>query len=332
MPDAKQPEEMEQVVWTDVLAPFQASELRSSLWQLLTSAIPYALLYSAMVYSLDYGYWLTLLLALPTAGFLVRLFIIQHDCGHGSFFASWVANDALGFFLGIVTLTPYSYWRKTHAIHHATSGDLDRRGLGDITTRTVKEYLNLPKHKQLAYRLYRNPGVMFIVGPAFQFMVKHRFPWELPYNWKREWRSVHLTNLALLVMISALGMTLGLQRFLMVQLPVTLLASSAGVWLFYVQHQFQDTYWQTHDQWQFHAAGLEGSSYYDLPKVLQWFTANIGLHHIHHLNSRIPNYKLQQCFDAVPALQRVSRLTLRSSLRCGLLKLWDEEQQRLVGF
>ncbi len=325
-------EEGGQAIRTDTLVPYQTSEPWLGLSQLLTSALPYVLLFGAMVYSLKYGYWIALLLAIPTAGFLIRLFIIQHDCGHGTFFPSRVANNALGFCIGVLTLTPYAYWRKTHAIHHATSGDLDRRGLGDIKTLTVGEYLGLPKFKRLVYRVYRHPLLLFGIGPAFQFIVKHRFPWECPSEWKRERRSVHLTNLVLLTLVSILGLTIGLQQFLMVQLPVTLLASSVGVWLFYVQHQFEDTYWQRRDQWEFYAAGLEGSSHYDLPRVLRWFTANIGLHHIHHLNSRIPNYKLQKCFNETPMLQRVTRLTLRHSLRCGALKLWDEEQQKLVGF
>jgi omega-6 fatty acid desaturase (delta-12 desaturase) len=319
-------------MWADILAPYQVSEFRSGLWQVLTSALSYALLMGIMVYSLNYSYWIALLLALPTAGFLVRLFIIQHDCGHGVFFPSRTANNVLGFLLGIVTLTPYAYWRKTHAVHHATSGNLDRRSFGDIRTLTLREYLGLSKRKQLTYRLYRNPFLMFVVGPAFQFIVKHRFPWNLPSAWKREWRSVHLTNLILLTVVSVLGMTIGWQRFLMVCLPVTLIASSVGVWLFYVQHQFEDTYWQSGSLWDFYEAGLRGSSYYDLPKLLRWFTANIGLHHVHHLNSRIPNYRLQQCFDETPALHHVTRLTLWQSLRCGALKLWDEEQQKLVGF
>jgi omega-6 fatty acid desaturase (delta-12 desaturase) len=285
-----------------------------------------------MIYSLNYGYWVTLLFAVPTAGFLVRLFIIQHDCGHGAFFPSRTANNTLGFLLGVVTLTPYTYWRKTHAIHHATAGNLDRRGWGDITTLTVKEYLALPKHRQLAYRLYRHPGLMFLVGPAFQFIVKHRFPWDLPSRQKRAWRSVHLTNLILVLLVSLFSLTIGLPRLLLVQLPVTLIASVIGVWLFYIQHQFEPTYWQHHNHWQFHRAGLQGSSYYDLPAVLRWFTANIGLHHIHHLNSQIPSYKLQQCFNDTPPLQNVTRLTLWRSLRCASLKLWDEGQQKLVGF
>ena len=332
MLETRGPQHVESAMWATILAPYQVTNLWSASWQLLTSVILYALLFGVMVYSLTYDYWVTLLLAVPTAGFFVRLFIIQHDCGHGAFFPSRAANNALGFLLGIVTLTPYAYWRKTHAIHHATSGHLDRRGFGDIVTLTVQEYRRLPKHKQLAYRLYRHPCLMFGVGPAFQFLIKHRFPWNCPSRWKREWRSIHLTNLLLLTIVSILGMTMGLQQFLMVQLPVILIATSIGGWLFYVQHQFEDTYWQHQNYWKFHAAGLQGSSYYDLPKLLQWLTANIGLHHIHHLNSKIPNYKLQQCFDEIPELHRITRVSLRQSLRCPSLKLWDEDQQRLVGF
>lgn len=326
------PKEKDQETWAKSLAPYQTAELRRSILQLLASALLYVLCLGAMLYSLNHAYWITLLLAVPTAGFLVRLFMIQHDCGHGAFFASRTANNILGFLLGVLSLTPYAYWRKTHAIHHATSGNLDRRGLGDIQTLTVKEYFALPALARFGYRLYRTPIVMFLIGPAFHFIVKHRFPWDLPASWRREWRSIHLTNLVLALIVCVGGMTLGWQRFVLLQLPVTLIASTLGVWLFYVQHQYAGTYWRSQSEWDYHAAALQGSSHYDLPPILRWLTANIGLHHIHHLNSRIPNYKLQQCYDETPALQQGTRLTLWKSLRCPFLKLWDEERQRLVGF
>jgi omega-6 fatty acid desaturase (delta-12 desaturase) len=325
-------ETVQSVTWSEILAPYQTPTLRAGLWQLFTSALPFVLLWGLMVYSLNYAYGVTLLVALPTASFLIRLFIIQHDCGHGAFFPSRAANNALGFMLGILTLTPYAYWRKTHAVHHASSGNLDRRGCGDITTLTIREYNALPPLRQRAYRLYRHPLLMFLIGPAFQFIVKHRFPWDLPTHHNREWRSIHLTNLVLVLLVGLLGATIGFQRFLLVQGPITLVASAMGVWLFYIQHQFEHTYWQHRSQWDFSMAGLRGSSYYDLPVPLRWLTANIGLHHIHHLHSQIPNYKLQQCFNDIPALQQVSRLTLWQSFRCASLKLWDEDQQKLVGF
>ena len=318
--------------WIKILAPYQESDPRRSVLQLLTSAIPFCLIWFAMLRSLDHAYWITLLLALPGAGFLLRLFILQHDCGHGSFFTSRAVNDSLGSFLGVLTLTPYHYWRKTHALHHATSGNLDRRGVGDVETLTVKEYLNLPKRKRLTYRLYRNPFMLFGIGPAFHFIVEHRFPRGLARSCKKEWASIHGTNLAILVVVAIMWQTIGIQRFLMVQLPIITLTSSIGVWFFYMQHQFEDTYWRHSSGWDFQAAALRGSSYYDLPKILRWFTGNIGLHHIHHLCSRIPNYRLQECFDENRELQQATRLTLRQSLTCVWLTLWDEEQQRMVRF
>jgi omega-6 fatty acid desaturase (delta-12 desaturase) len=285
-----------------------------------------------MLASLEYSYWITLLLALPAAGFLVRLFIIQHDCGHGSFFRSRAANNTLGFVLGILTLTPYAYWRKAHAIHHATSGNLDHRGFGDISTLTVKEYLALTRWRRLRYRLYRNPLILFGLGPFYEFILRQRFPLGLPRSWRREWASILWTNLALLAVVAMMWKTVGIQAFLAVQLPISLLAGSSGVWLFYIQHQFEDTYWEKDDAWSFHAAGIKGSSYYDLPGMLHWFTGNIGVHHVHHLSSRIPNYRLRQCFRENPELQQVTRLTLWGSLKCARLKLWDEERGKLVGF
>jgi omega-6 fatty acid desaturase (delta-12 desaturase) len=316
----------------EVLAPYRVPAMGRALLQLATSAIPFALVWAAMLYSIDYGYWITLLLAIPASGFLLRLFMIQHDCGHGSFFKSRKANDMLGGVIGVVALMPYRYWRKTHAIHHKSSGDLDHRSFGDIDTKTVNEYLALSKLQRLRYRLYRNPLIMLGVGPAFQLILKHRFPADIPRSWKREWASVHRTNLALLAILILAWQTIGLQKFFMVQLPISLLSGSIGIWLFYVQHQFEDTYWRHHEDWDFFDAGIQGSSHFDLPKVLQWFTASIGLHHIHHVSSRIPNYRLQECFDENPQFKRVTRVTLGQSFKCLLLSLWDEEQGVLVGF
>ncbi len=302
------------------------------MFQVLNSVVPFALSWWLMLASLEYSYWITLLLALPTAGFLVRIFIIQHDCGHGAFFRSRTANDTLGFLLGVLTLTPYAYWRKTHAIHHKTSGNLDYRGLGDVTTLTVKEYVARSRWQRLRYRLYRSPLVLFGIGPVFEFILRHRFPITVPRSWRREWASVLWTNLAILAIVTTMWQTIGMKTFLAVQLPITLLAGTAGVWLFYIQHQFEHTHWEKDDAWNFHVAGLEGSSYYDLPRILHWFTGNIGVHHIHHLSCRIPNYRLQQCLRENPELQQVTRLTLWESLKCARLKLWDEERRRLVSF
>jgi len=314
------------------LARYRAPDLRRSLWQLADTAVPYAALWIAMFLLAGRAYWLTLLLAAPAAAFLIRLFIIQHDCGHGAFLRSARASNALGFALGVLTLTPYEYWRKVHAIHHATSGNLERRGFGDIDTLTVREYAARRLVARLRYRLYRNPLVLFGVGPAYQFIVRHRFPTLVPRSWKRERRSIYWTNLALAITVTAMILLVGARRFLMVQVPITLLASSLGVWLFYIQHQFRETYWRHEADWDYVEAGLRGSSYYALPRVLQWMTGNIGLHHIHHLNSRIPNYRLQECLDDNPDLRRVTRLTLWNSLQCIFLKLWDEERARLVGY
>ena len=318
--------------WAEVLRPYAKPSVGRSILQLLTSAVPFALVWFLMLVSLEYSYWVTLLLGLLGAGFLMRLFIIQHDCGHGSFFRSRAANNILGSLLGVITLTPYAYWRKAHAIHHATSGNLDHRGFGDVTTLTVKEYLALTRWGRFRYRLYRHPLVLFGLGPVYEFILRHRFPYSLPTSWKREWASVLWTNLGILAIVAAMWNTIGIQAFLAVHLPIALIGGSAGIWLFYIQHQFEDTYWEQDDAWSYHPAGLEGSSYYDLPRILHWFTGNIGVHHIHHLSSRIPNYRLRQCLRENPELQQVTRLTFWDSLKCARLKLWDEERRKLVGF
>ena len=318
--------------WNQILAPYKGPDLRRSLFQLLTTSLLMVGLWVLMVESLSVSYWLTLLLAVPAAGLQVRLFIIQHDCGHGSFFRSARANNTVGFLIGVMLLTPYHYWRRTHAIHHATSGDLDHREYGDIKTRTVREYRALSPWRKLGYRLYRSMFVLLVVGPIFQFVLKHRFPFDAPFSWKKEWASIWGTNLALAAVVTTFAMTLGLVPFLLVWAPVFLISSAAGIWLFYVQHQFEDTYWEENEQWQYHRAGLEGSSYFDLPRVLHWFTGNIGYHHVHHLSSRIPNYRLRRCMEENEELQQVTRLTLWGSLGCARLKLWDEDGRRMIGW
>jgi omega-6 fatty acid desaturase (delta-12 desaturase) len=317
---------------TRASAPFAESHTGRSVFQLTNSLAGFGLLWAAMFASLNTSYWLTLLLAVPAAGFVVRIFIVQHDAGHGSFFKSRKANDRVGFFLGILTLTPYTYWKKTHAIHHATSGNLDHRGYGDVNTKTVKEYLALSRWGRFLYRVYRNPLILFGIGPTWHFGVNHRFPSNTPRTWKGEWASIHGTNLALLAIVGGLGLLLGFKEFLMVQLPITMIASSAGAWLFYVQHQYENTYWERDGRWDYYEAAMKGSSFYVLPKLLQWFTGNIGIHHIHHLNSRIPNYRLQECLDSVPAFQNGIRLTILESLKTIPLTLWDEDRKKLVGF
>jgi len=318
--------------WNRILGPYREPQLRRSLFQLISTALLFALSGVLMVLSLKVSYFLTLALALPAAGLLIRLFIIQHDCGHGSFFRSRRANTAVGSAIGVVMLTPYEYWRKTHSIHHATHGDLDRRDFGDVMTLTVKEYRSLSPRGRFGYRFYRNLFVMLVLGPLYQFGFKHRFPFDAPRAWRREWASVMWTNAAIAAGLVVAWLTIGLGPFFLVYTPVMLTASALGIWLFYVQHQFQDSYWTDSAHWSFHSAGIEGSSFYDLPKVLHWFTGNIGYHHIHHLASKIPNYRLPECYAENPELHQVTRLTMRESLRCARLKLWDEAGNRMVGF
>jgi omega-6 fatty acid desaturase (delta-12 desaturase) len=331
--DAAQPASTTDAIdWNELLAPYREPSRWRSLWQLGTTALLLAVFWAATYWSLSVGYWLTLLLAVPAALMVVRLFMLQHDCGHGAFFHSQRMNTLVGSVLGVVTLVPYNYWRKTHSLHHATSGDLDRRNLGDIDTLTVREYLSRPLHKRILYRMYRHPVVLLLVGPAWQFVLKHRLPLDIPRSWKREWMSVHATNLGLAAVVAIMWLTVGIHRFLMVQIPITLIAGGIGVYLFYVQHQYEDTYWRYREAWNYFAAGLEGASHLKMNKVLQWCTANIGLHHIHHVSSRIPNYRLQRAFNENPALQRATTLTLPGSVRTLWLTLWDEDEKRLVGF
>ena len=318
--------------WNRLLAPYKRPCRRRAWLQLADTVLPFAALWAAMAWSVGVSYFLTALLAVPTAGLFLRLFIIQHDCGHGSFFASARANHRLGFLIGIITLFPYGYWRRTHAIHHATHGNLDRREFGDVTTLTVREYRARGPWGRLAYRLYRHPLILLGLGPLYQIVLKHRLPFDTPLAWKREWASVLWTNAGILAVGAGLAWFLGWRTVLAVHLPVVLLAGAAGIWLFYVQHQFEDSYWDGEAEWDFYRAGAEGSSFYDLPRVLHWATGNIGYHHIHHLSSRIPNYRLRECFEENSELQRVTHLSLIGSLACARLRLWDEDRRRMVGF
>jgi len=317
------------VRWQSLVAQYQSPEVRRSLWQLANSIFPFLLMWYAMYRSLEVGYWLTLLLAIPAAGFMTRTFIIFHDCGHGSFFKSNKANEITGYITGILTWTPYYFWRHDHAIHHATAADLDRRGKGDVYTMTVAEYISAPWWKRTGYRIFRNPLVLFTVGAMFVFMVAHRF-W-LPGTAARERNSVIITDLALALIIATLTGLMGWSKFLMIQLPIMFFTTSVGVWLFYVQHNFDRTYWVHHDQWDFFKAGMNGSSFYKLPRLLQWYTGNIGFHHIHHLSPKIPNYKLPECYRD-NELFHVRPLTISLSLKSLGYRLWDEEQKMLVGF
>ena len=316
--------------WKDMVRPYQKPDNRRSIWQVVNSFGLFIIFWVLMAYSLNYSYWITLALSLPAAGMLVRIFIIQHDCGHGSFFSSRKANDYLGFACGVLTLTPYYQWRKSHAVHHATAGNLGRRDIHDVYTMTVDEYENLSWKGKVRYRLYRNPITLFLIVPMTLFVVLYRFP--SPIAKRKEKLNVLYNDLALLVLAVALSLLLGFREFLLIQLPIVFIATTAGTWLFFVQHQFEDTYWANADEWDYATAALQGSSYYKLPKVLQWFTGNIGFHHIHHLSPRIPNYRLESCFRANPDLHEVPTLTLGSSLKSMFLSLWDEEQRRLVSY
>lgn len=315
--------------WRQIVAKYQTPDLRRSMWQLVSSLAAYFGLLTLMYFSLDVSYWLTLLLAIPAAGFMVRLFIIFHDCGHQSFFASRRLNDLVGAITGVITFTPYYRWRHAHAIHHATAGDLDRREVGDVWTMTVKEYLEAPKSKQIAYRIYRNPLIIFTLGAWLSFILGQRIP--LKEKSKRELMSILYTDLALLAVFVVVALTIGLGDFLLVLTPVLMLGTSAGIWLFYVQHQFEGVYWERHEDWDFVDAALKGSSFYKLPKILQWFSGNIGFHHIHHLSPKIPNYKLEQAYKE-NELFHIQPITLRSSMRSLRFRLWDEDNRQLVGF
>jgi omega-6 fatty acid desaturase (delta-12 desaturase) len=277
-------------------------------------------------------WWLSLLIAVPAAGFLVRLFMIQHDCGHGAFFRHRLANDWVGRVISVLTLTPYDFWRSTHAVHHASSGNLDRRGLGDVSTLTVREYLALSWWGRLCYRLYRHPIVMFGIGPTYLFVLQQRLPIGMLRGGWRPWLSTMTTNFAIALVVATLIWLVGIGPFLLVHLPIILIAGAIGVWLFFVQHQFDPTFWARDGEWTLHEAALYGSSHYDLPTVLRWFTANIGVHHVHHLCSRIPFYRLPRALHDHPELRGVGRLTLLQSLRCVRLVLWDEGERRLVSF
>jgi len=313
-----------------VLAPYARPRVGRSLLDLATSLLPYLALCVAMYLSLGVSYLLTLALAIPASGFLVRTFILFHDCSHGSFLPSRKANLWLGTVLGLFVYSPFLRWRHDHAIHHATSGDLDRRGGGDVRTLTVSEYLALPPRAQLGYRLFRNPLVMFSVGPIFALVVGPRLVSRSARPRMR--RSVIGTNIALAALVGALCWLIGWRDYLLVQAPTVLMAGSAGIWLFHVQHQFEDAYWESADAWSYADAALRGSSYLKLPKVLQFFSGNIGLHHVHHLSARIPNYNLQRAHDDNPIFHEVPTLSLRDGLRAVRLKLWDEERGRLVTF
>lgn len=318
--------------WYWIVANYAKSNLRKSSWQIVNTLGSYGLLWVLMIITVQsaYSYWITLALAGVAGGILVRIFILFHDCCHGSFFASRRANAILGYVTGVLTFTPFDDWRLKHNRHHATAGDLDRRGVGDIWTMTTEEYLAASLGKRFAYRVYRNPFILLGPGSVMLFLFLNRLPSK--GAGKRERASVSYTNLALLFILALATWTIGLQAYLLIQLPIIVIAGVLGLWLFYVQHQFENAYWIRHESWDPLKVALEGSSYLKLPKTLQWFTGNIGLHHIHHVRPSIPNYNLQQCHDEIPAFHAVEAITLKKSFRSLQLALYDAEKRKLVGF
>jgi acyl-lipid omega-6 desaturase (Delta-12 desaturase) len=316
--------------WKQVLAPYARARLGRSLLDLATSVVPYLALSALMYLALDVSYLLSLAIAIPAGGFLLRTYILFHDCTHGSFLPSKRANAWLGRLLGVIVYSPYQSWRHSHAVHHATAGDLDRRGVGDVPTLTAAEYRALPWRGRLGYRLFRNPLVMFGIGPIYAMVVQPRLVSRSARARNR--RSVIGTNVALVVLVGGVSWLIGWQEYLLVWGPPAMLAASAGVWLFYVQHQFEDTYWESAGDWSYADAALRGSSHLKLPQPLQFFTGNIGLHHVHHLSARIPNYNLQRAHDENPVFHTVPTLSLWDGVRAVRLKLWDEDRGRLVTF
>ena len=319
--------------WIRILSRYRDPSVVRSTFELVVTAAPFIALWALAWAGWEFGYgWIALLLTVPAGGFLMRLFMIQHDCGHGSFFRYRATNDWVGRVIGVLTLTPYDAWKRAHAIHHGTSGNLDKRGIGDLDTLTVREYQALPLLGRLRYRLYRNPIVLFGLGPIYMFGLRHRLPLGTTIaNW-RSWISPMLTNLGIVAVVAAMIWLVGIKVFLLTQVPITMIAGSIGIWLFFIQHQFDDTFWAESGEWNVHEAALRGSSYYVLPGVLRWFTANIGIHHVHHLYARIPYYRLPQVLREQMHLAEVSRVSLFESLRCARLALWDDAAKRLITF
>lgn len=314
------------------LKPFAAPLRGRSAWELAATLVPFLLLCTLMLAAVEAGYYLALALTIPAGLFLLRLFLIQHDCGHGAFFPGRSANDWLGRALGVLTFTPFDCWRRSHALHHASTGNLDARGFGDVDTLTVREFNARSPLRRMAYRLYRHPAVLLGVGPAYLFLLRHRLPIGLMKAGWIYWVSAMATNAATALLLALLALQFGFAIVALVLLPVLLIAASTGVWLFYIQHQFEDAHWDDGSSWAFHQAALHGSSHLDLPPVLRWFTANIGVHHVHHLASRIPFYRLPEVLEAHPRLKDVNRFTALQTLGTMRLALWDEDQRRLVSF
>ena len=316
--------------WVQILAKYREPSSVRSIFELAVSLIPFIVLWVLACWVAQYSYWAAFAISAANGLFLLRLFCIQHDCGHGSFFGNRNVSDWVGRALGVVTLTPYDVWRRTHSIHHSHAGDLDQRGIGDVMTLTVEEYHQRTVVGRLMYRAYRHPLVMFGLGPTYLFMLQNRLP--LGLEGRKYWVSAMGTNAAIATVLGTIVYFGGLQALFLVFLPTTLIAASIGVWLFYVQHQFETTQWEQSEDWQLHDAALHGSSHYDLPPILRWFTANIGIHHVHHLYSRIPFYRLTEVLRDHNELVEVSRMTIGQSIKCAGLNLWDEKSRRLISF
>jgi len=316
--------------WIEIISKYNKPDVKLSIWQIINSLGPYILLWVAMYYSMQISYLLTLGLAILAAGFLVRMFIIFHDCGHGSFFRSQKANRIVGTILGSLVFTPYDYWHREHGIHHKTVGNLDKRGSGDVKTLTVDEYNRLSRSEKLFYRLYRNPIILFVIAPFFLFVIWFRFPRKS--MGKSGKRSVYVTNLIILAFSIPLILLMGWKAFFLIQIPIIYVATVAGVWLFYVQHQYEDVIWTRQEDWDYKKMALEGSSFMKFPRLLQWFSGNIGYHHIHHLSPKIPNYNLEKCHKENQMFHDIKPVTFVPSLRTMSLRLWNEKEGQLISF
>jgi omega-6 fatty acid desaturase (delta-12 desaturase) len=316
--------------WEKTVRKYAHPDLKKSIWQICNSVIPYVFMWYIMYRSLEYSYWITLLLALVASGFLIRIFIIFHDCGHRSFFVSKRANEVVGMIMGIIAFTPYYKWHHQHSIHHATSGNLDKRGIGDVWTMTLEEYQKSTKKEKFMYRAFRHPLIMFILGPVLVVLIQNRITSKDMARPER--LNVYFTNIIILIIAVLISLLIGFKAFLLIQLPIILIGHSLGIWLFYVQHQFDDVSWERNSNWDYKTAAITGSSFLKLPAVLQWFTGNIGFHHVHHLSSRIPNYNLEKCHYENEIFREVKPIVFFSTFKTLTLGLWDEKNRQMISF
>jgi omega-6 fatty acid desaturase (delta-12 desaturase) len=316
--------------WEKVVLKYAQPVLWKSIWQICNSLVPFVVIWYLLYKSLEYPYWITLLLTFLECGFLIRIFIIFHDCGHGSFFRSAKPNIIVGAFMGIIAFTPFHSWHNQHSIHHATSANLDKRGIGDVWTMTVEEYRNSSKGKRFFYRAFRNPFIMFTIGPLVVLWIRNRFSRKTMTDSEKS--NIYFTNIAILIIASVIILFTGVKAFLIIQLPLIIITHSIGIWLFFIQHQFDDVRWERGKEWDYKTAAINGSSFLELPAVFQWFTGNIGFHHVHHLSSRIPNYRLASCHYENDIFKDVKPLKPFSTFRALFLSLWDENGQQLISF